>query len=476
MIRIGLFSEDRTLQPLVSSALGKEFRILLVSNEEKVNRMISEGECDVMILDLDSSQSSLQERIACFRRIIESRIPSVVMADDGLRATAVELVRQGAYGYCRKPPSIRDLKAMLLQAHENSLLKRELRSVQERLQLATNCDKLIGSSPQMRQVYDLVRRVANLNASVLVVGESGTGKELIARAIHNLGARSSRPFVAVSCGAIPETLIEAELFGHEKGAFTGTVGTREGYLEQAGEGTIFLDEIGELSLSTQVKLLRVLQQREFSRLGSSRLLPLRARLVFATHQDLGEMVAQGKFRQDLYYRINVMRIDAPPLQEHPEDIFELAMFFLRQYSDMYQKPLESFQPDAMAVLQSYSWPGNVRELENVIQRAIILADGETIRMEDLPQNIREETVVSIDDYLPANSFERQLRDYKIQLATNAVRENNGNKTLAARSLHISRAYLYRLIRVVEPQSITDARVFAEEQFSPDTPIQELGSA
>src|SRR5271170_2159153 len=300
---------------------------------------------------------------------------------------------------------------MLYRAHENAAFSREPqaapppveevapadqttnRSQQmiDKAKLAIQCDQMIGHSQAMQQVYELVRRVANLNASVLVTGESGTGKELIARAIHNTGARYTRPFVAVSCGAIPETLIESELFGHEKGAFTGTVGAREGYLEQAGEGTIFLDEIGELSLSTQVKLLRVLQQREFIRLGSSKLIPLRARLVFATHRDLAELVAQGKFRQDLYYRIHVMRIDAPPLQEHPEDIPLLAMHFLQQYADMYEKPMKDIEPGAMALLQSYSWPGNVRELENVIQRAIIVASGESICEKDLPLSIQSES-------------------------------------------------------------------------------------
>jgi len=290
-------------------------------------------------------------------------------------------------------------------------------------------------------------------------GESGTGKELIARAIHNLGSRASRPFVAVSCGAIPETLIEAELFGHEKGAFTGTVGAREGYFEQADDGTLFLDEIGDLSLFTQVKLLRVLQQMEFSRLGSSKLIPLRARLIFATHQNLDKLVAEGKFRQDLYYRINVMRIESPPLQEHPEDIPRIARHFLRQYGQVFQKPMEDIERDAIALLQSYPWPGNVRELENVMQRAIILAPGKAVRAEDLNLTIIEETdvdlgdiddVVDIGDYNPAGSFERQLRDYKVKLAVAAVREHNGNKTLAARSLCISRAYLHRLIRLAEP--------------------------
>jgi DNA-binding NtrC family response regulator len=449
MMRIGVFSEDHKLHPLLASALGKEFQVFFESSEDGINRMISTEKCDVVILDLDSNCWSLQQRIVHCRRIAELPIPSLVMADDSLRPTAIELVQLGADGYCRKPPSVRELKAMLYRAHENGSFKREPVAIQQQTEDSSDCDRMIGHSSAMQQVYDLVRRVANLNASVLVTGESGTGKELIARAIHNLGGRAGRPFVAVSCGAIPETLIEAELFGHEKGAFTGTVGAREGYLEQAGDGTLFLDEIGELSLSTQVKLLRVLQQREFSRLGSSRLIPMRARIVFATHRDLNEMVAQGKFRQDLYYRIHVMRIDAPALQERPEDVPALANHFLRRYAGEYEKPMDGIEPEAMTLLQHYSWPGNVRELENVIQQAIILARGTTICAENLPQNIREEDVININDYHPDGSFERQLRDYKIRLAATAVREHNGNKTLAARSLSISRAYLHRLIRLAD---------------------------
>ncbi len=458
MIKIGLYSEDRTLHPLLSSALGKEFQLLLESDQEGMNTLVSTGGCDVMILDLNSNHDSMQERIGFARSLIAENVPSVVMADDGLRSTAFELVRTGAFGYCRRPPSIRDLKTMLSRAYETSLLKQQLQTVQERLDEPGSCDRLIGSSPQMQRVYELVRRVTNLNAAVLVTGESGTGKELIARAIHNLGSRSNRPFVAVSCGAIPETLIEAELFGHEKGAFTGTVGAREGYFEQAGDGTLFLDEIGDLSLFTQVKLLRVLQQMEFNRLGSNKLIPLRARLIFATHRDLTKLVAEGKFRQDLFYRINVMRIDAPALQEHPEDIPRIAKHFLRHYAQVFQKPMESIEADAMALLATYSWPGNVRELENVMQRAIILAPGQNVRPEDLSLSTQEEDgseiddVVDIGDYHPAGSFERQLRDYKVKLAVQAVRDNNGNKTLAARSLCISRAYLHRLIRLDEPDA------------------------
>jgi DNA-binding NtrC family response regulator len=459
MIRIGLYSEDRTLHPLLSSVLGKDFQVLLESDEEGMENLVNAGECDVMILDLNSHHGSLNERIEFSRELISSHVPSVIMADDGLRSTAFELVHAGGFGYCRRPPSIRDLKTMLARAYANSTMKQQLHPPPLPVIEPASCDRLIGSSPQMQSVYQLVRRVTNLNASVLITGESGTGKELIARAIHNLGSRSSRPFVAVSCGAIPETLIEAELFGHEKGAFTGTVGAREGYFEQAGDGTLFLDEIGDLSLFTQVKLLRVLQQMEFNRLGSNRLIPLRARLIFATHQDLGKLVAEGKFRQDLYYRINVMRIESPALQEHPEDIPQIAMHFLRHYSKVFQKPMEDIDPDALSLLQNYPWPGNVRELENTMQRAIILATGTTIRAEDVPLNTQDDDlseigdVVDIGDYNPAGSFERQLRDYKIKLAVSAVREHNGNKTLAARSLCISRAYLHRLIRLAEPDPL-----------------------
>lgn len=455
MVRIGLYSEDRKLLPVLSSALGHEFQVELERNEQQASRKLSSGEWDVVILDLDSNLASSKERMASCKRIVASQVSCVVMADDSLRGAAEELVRLGAYSYCRKPPSVRELRAIMRRVHERSLLKQESDAGRKPIEEVTSCDQMIGSSPQMREVYDLVHRVASVNASVLVTGESGTGKELIARAIHNLGGHSLRPFVAVCCGAIPETLIEAELFGHEKGAFTGTVGAREGYLEQAGEGTLFLDEIGDLSPSTQVKLLRVLQQREFCRLGSTKLIPLRARLIFATHADLGELVRQGKFRLDLYYRINVMKITAPPLQERAEDIPQIADHFLRHYTQIYQKQVDAIEPEAVALLQAYSWPGNVRELENVIQRAIIVTTGKNITEEDLPGSIRDESLADIGDYHPASSFERQLRDYKVKLAMAAVRENNGNKTMAARSLNISRAYLHRLIRLEDHEPLAN---------------------
>ena len=450
MIRIGLLSEDDALYALLAPALGDQFQVELATSESALADLVEAGECDVLMMDLSSSSESIQERIDRARRMIALEVPTIVMADDALQATAAELVRLGAFGSCSRRPAVGELKIVLCRASESSLLKNQPQSVHPRIEPVGSCDRLIGSSPQIRQVYHLVHRVANLNASVLVTGESGTGKELIARAIHNLGSRAERPFVAVSCGAIPETLIEAELFGHEKGAFTGTVSAREGYFEQVRDGTLFLDEIGDLSLYTQVKLLRVLQQMEFSRLGSNRLIPLKARLIFATHQDLGKLVSEGKFRQDLYYRINVMRINSPSLADHPEDIPQIASHYLKHYSQIFQKPMQAIGPDAMTILQNYPWPGNVRELENAIQRAIILAPGMTIRPEDLPRNIHSDKVIEISEYNPEGTFERHLRDYKVKLATEAVREAKGNKTIAARNLGISRAYLHRLIRLNEP--------------------------
>jgi transcriptional regulator with PAS, ATPase and Fis domain len=312
----------------------------------------------------------------------------------------------------------------------------------------TMCDRLIGAGPSSQGVYDLIRRVSDLDAFILITGESGTGKELVARAIHNLSHRSAAPFVAVSCGAIPETLLEAELFGNERGAYTGSVGSREGYFEQAGRGTLFLDEIGELSLLAQVKLLRVLQQREFSKLGSSRVIPMKARVLFATHRNLAQMVADGQFRSDLYYRVNVMQIQVPALRQRSEDIPLLANHFLEKYALEYGKTVERIHPSAMSRLLNYDWPGNIRELENAIARGVIVTRDDCITAADLPDTLQQEKdLICID--LPIstiNSFEEQLRQYKLKLANRAIMDCNGNKTLAARSMRISRAYLHRLVQ------------------------------
>ena len=465
MIRVGLYSQDCSLDPLLSSALGPEFEFLCVSNELELEQLIADKRCDLVLLDLASNQPEIETYLDYGRRLVASEVTLLLLAEDALRAAAAELVRLGAHGYCRRPPSIRDLRIMLRRAYEGSLIKKHIESASNPPEPNREQDEMVGSSAAMQQVHYLIDCVANIEASVLVSGESGTGKELIARAIHHRGTRRNRPFVAVACGAIPETLIEAELFGHEKGAFTGTVGAREGLFEQAADGTLFLDEIGELSPYTQVKLLRVLQQREFSRLGSNRLIPLKARLVFATHRDLSQLVAQGKFRQDLFYRINVMKIEVPSLQERAEDIPQIAMHFLHHYAHTFQKSVHEISADALTMLRNYPWPGNVRELENIIQRAIILAPGRTLRCEDLPATLQSETTSDAAECIPGGSFERRLRDYKIKLAETAIREHNGNKTLAARSLSISRAYLHRLIRLADSGSFSE-----EEHLESDAEV------
>ena len=446
-IRVGVLSQNHALSGLLGSVLGTDFRIEAVPHPTPGDALVCSSAFDVLLLDFEPTSASVK---AWTNLLVDGQPPSgvrvILMADEESREEALALVEHGAHGYVRKPPILPELRAMLRGASEKQSLKGEIASVRRQMENTVGLDQLTGSSAAMQLVYKLVRKVANLDASVLISGESGTGKELIARAIHNTGNRAKRPFVAVSCGAIPETLIEAELFGYEKGAFTGSVGTRAGYFEQAGDGTLFLDEIGELSLPTQVKLLRVLQQREFSRLGSSRSIPLRARILFATHRDLEQMVAEGTFRQDLLYRVHVMNIESPALREHAQDIPLLVQHFLQRYAEQYCKPVESIEPEALALLQRYSWPGNVRELENIIQHAIIMAEGYSIETADLPEAVQEQETPNYDGDVPADSFERLLRDYKVKLASEAVEQCHGNKTLAAQSLSISRAYLHRLLR------------------------------
>jgi DNA-binding NtrC family response regulator len=455
MVRLLLFSQDLKLQRVLASALGCEYDIATESNPQLLKQALENPSSDILLLDLDENVFSSETYIRLFDEVVPTDVAAVLMVDDAGRSTAIELVDRGAHSYCRKPPALRELRAVLRRAHEHAAMKRTLNSkanpaVPVEVKTVPGCDALIGNSPPMRQVYELIYRVTNLHASVLITGETGTGKELIARAIHNLGERNSLPFVAVSCGAVPETLIESELFGHEKGAFTGTTGTRVGYFEQAGGGTLFLDEIAELSLQTQVKLLRVLSQREFFRVGSSRPIPLKARVIFATHRNLPRLIEEGKFRPDLYYRLNVITIYSPSLAERPEDIGLLARHFLSQYAGMYGKYVTAIGPVALTALEDYEWPGNVRELENVMQRAIICADSQELQLSNLPPQMQtQHNVVSLDEVSQAGTFERLLRDYKIKLAIKAVEDCHGNKTLAARSLDISRAYLHRLIRQTE---------------------------
>lgn len=455
-MRIALYSDDKHLQTLVTSAMQGSANVHREFTEEAINRFLETEACDIVLLDITSRRQSTQLRVEFAKKIILSPVFSIVIADEGLLRSAMDLVELGADGFRRKSSFVRELETMLRREAERGMIDNQ-NAPARGASGSQSYKPVIGSSAALRQVYELVGRVTDLNASVLVTGESGTGKELVARYIHAMGNRANRPFVAVSCSAIPESLLEAELFGHEKGAFTGTTGTREGYFEQAGTGTLFLDEIGDLSMQAQVKLLRVLQERMFCRLGSSRPIPLQARVIFATHLDLAEMVRQKTFRGDLYYRINVIRIHIPPLREHSEDIPELAMYFLDRYSKEFERPVKFISDEALEALRVFSWPGNVRELENVIQRAVVNASRDTICLCDIPLQARGEAQAEMSELGPGGFLDRYLLDHKIRFAQEALREFRGNKTLAARSLGISRPYFYRLIRMGDLQAESEEK-------------------
>jgi DNA-binding NtrC family response regulator len=490
MIRIFLCSEDRDLQFLLNSSLPTDLQLLQGYSDEQLLDFIDRGECDVALLDLKSNRRSLREQTEILKHISASHVVSVILADDDQRKEVSEFLRLGADAYCLTRWSTHEIELSIRKSYESSLHRHD-RADSAVDDGVNECGRMVGSSQAMRTIYERIFSVADLNVPVLISGESGTGKELIARAIHTLGSRSDQPFVAVSAGAIPDTLLEAELFGHEKGAFTGSVGPRKGYFEEAGSGTLFLDEIGEISQRTQVMLLRALQEREFCRLGSSRLIPLKARVIFATNRNIEDMVNRGEFRSDLYYRINVIRINSPALRERPEDIPVIAKHLIAQYAALLSKRVDGIEPNAVRALQAQPWPGNVREMENIIQRAMIAASGTTIRLNDLgaygkpvsaasrgaklgrraklsaggsefpeadsnghpgvpadelEQNTDSDNIVCINDGAESSSFMEMLRDYRLMLAESAIREHNGNKTLAARSLRISRAYLHRLLR------------------------------
>ena len=318
-----------------------------------------------------------------------------------------------------------------------------LKAENQRLQAEAKTDRsLIGESKPMRRVSDFIVRVARGQSTVLIRGESGTGKELVARAIHASGERLDKPFVAVNCAAIPEALLESELFGHEKGAFTGAVGTKKGKFDIAGEGTLFLDEIGELAPLLQAKLLRVLQQREFERLGGNRLLPFNARVLAATNKNLEEAIKTGEFRPDLYYRLNVVSVAIPALREHREDIPLLALHFANKYAEKCHRGFTGIAAEARELLMKYSWPGNVRELENAIEHAIVLGLTDEILAEDLPDTLLEQPSPA----LAAARYHNTLSRTKKQLVLTALAETDGNHVEAARLLGIHPKYLHRLIR------------------------------
>ena len=330
--------------------------------------------------------------------------------------------------------------AALDNARRMESLEQENRRLQAEISLEHN---MVGDSPRMRDVYQFIARVAPREVTVLIFGESGTGKELVARAIHRNSARADKPCVAINCAALAETLLESELFGHEKGAFTGAIAQKKGKLEIAEGGTVFLDEIGELAPPLQAKLLRVLQEREFERVGGTRTIKLNVRLVAATNRDLEEEVKKGGFREDLFYRLNVVALRMPALRERREDIPLLASYFTSKFSQRSNRPVLGVSPQARACLTSYDWPGNVRELENAIERAVVLGSSDLILPEDLPEAVLEKTGSA---GATMTAFHDALRESKKQLILNAFEQAQGSYTEAARLLGLHPNYLHRLIR------------------------------
>ena len=340
------------------------------------------------------------------------------------------------------------------------MLSRELAEAR-RILRNTRVEGLLGNSKVMEQVSDIICKVSSVFTSVLITGESGTGKGVVAQAIHRLSSRAKKPFVAFSASSFPETLMEDELFGHERGAFTGALQSRRGRFEEANGGTIFLDEIGDLPLHLQTKLLRVLQERTVERLGSNVSHPIDVRLICATNRNLEKMVREGQFREDLYFRISVVKIEMPPLRQRGEDIPLLAEYFLRSFAKAHNKAARSFTPGYLSALSRHSWPGNVRELQNVIERSLVLADGnEHLGVRDLPMEFSN--FVAPERDVQVNSFHDAVQSFKRELVRSALRMHSGNKLKAARELGISRCYLHRLLNQFNMNGLDCTPEFVDE--------------
>ena len=366
----------------------------------------------------------------------------VLLTAYGTVETAVRAMKEGAYDYLNKPIDLDELLLLIQRVEREVGLSRENRELKEQLREKFKVDFIISASRRMEEALNLVKRAAPSAATVLILGESGTGKELIARAIHYSSPRADKPMVKVNCAALPENLLESELFGHEKGAFTGAVGRRIGRFEQADHGTIFLDEIGDLSPALQSKLLRVLQEKEFERVGSSQTLKVDVRVIAATNRNLEEAIQKGTFREDLYYRLNVVTLSLPPLRERKEDIPPLMEHFLKKYRLENQKTVVSVSKEAKDLLMSYHYPGNIRELENILQRAVVLCRGDTITTPDLPLNLRESKVEDLmKDAARGRSLPETLEEVERLRITQALEKSHGVQTKAAEELGISERVL-----------------------------------
>jgi two-component system response regulator HydG len=405
---------------------------------------VREKPFDLILMDVRMAEMSGLEALKAIKEY-NPAIPILIMTAYSSVESAVEALKAGAYDYLTKPLDFDVLNMTVERALEHTNLKAENLDLKRRLQGSFTLAHIIGKSPPMKDLLDMVAMVAPTEATALITGESGTGKELIAKAIHYNSPRKERPFVVVNCAALTETLLESELFGHEKGAFTGADRTRDGRFMQANKGTIFLDEIGEMSLTMQAKLLRVIQEREIQRVGSDVTLKVDVRILAATNRDLMEEVASQRFREDLFYRLNVVTLRVPPLRERHEDIPLLAKHFLDRYSDKNRKQVKGFTPLAMDMLLKYDWPGNVRELENAVERAVILVPGDYITEREFPLNITRSYAHTTDATPPQtpSTHNHSLDEVEREVILATLKATEGNKSEAARRLRITRKTLHK---------------------------------
>ncbi|TYO97322.1 sigma-54-dependent transcriptional regulator [Desulfallas thermosapovorans] len=403
-------------------------------------QLIREESPSLVILDLRMPDMDGME-VLKEAKAINPKLPVIMLTAHGTIETAIEAMKMGAADYITKPFDLDELKLVIKQNLLLSQLETEVTFL--RSELTSKYDNMVGQSKIMQEIIALIEKVANSNASVLITGESGTGKEVAAVTIHNNSQRHNAPFIAVNCAALPEQLLESELFGHERGAFTGAMARKLGRFELADKGTIFLDEIAEMSLNMQAKLLRVLQEKTFERVGGTETLSVDVRIIAATNRQLNDAITKGDFREDLFYRLNVIHIHMPPLRERKEDIPLLAKHFLKKFGTTYQ--VESISPRAMELLCNYHWPGNIRELQNVIERAAIICQGSIINPEHLPRELYASTKPSSGLVLELPEQGISLEEVEKELIIKALEKSGGNQTKAAQLLGITRsALLYRI--------------------------------
>ena len=446
-----IVDDDRNTREGLQRALQRHYVVRMAEDATRALALLADNEVDVLLSDL---RMPGLDGLGLLRRV-QAQHPAticILLTAYGSVETAVEAMKQGAYDFLTKPVNLDHLEMLIERALHSRDMESRNRDLQAQLDRKFGMENIIGNSPPMQHVFDIVRQAAPSSATVLIQGPSGTGKELVAHAIHRLSTRAKGAFIAVHCAALSSTLLESELFGHEKGAFTGAVARRKGRFELADGGTLFLDEISEIDPATQVKLLRVLEERRFERVGGVEPVEVDIRLIAATNRDLKELVAQGKFREDLFFRLNVVDIFLPPLADRTGDIPLLCEHFLCEYAERNHRPVPGMTPDALNLLTAYPWPGNVRELRNTIEKMVVLGRGEKLTARDVPANIREigrERLPALRSAsLPAGG---SLADTEREKILAVLRKQNDNRTRAAIELGISRRTLHRKLNEYKQQ-------------------------